>query len=90
MSGDLGGRYNHIEKYEVFTNPKKYFDDIPADDWDPHFLYFLGEPFKPAHDVITGPKITRSTRVWCLLDTLFTSGTIGQARDISKERLNDT
>ena len=31
-------------------------------------------------------KIYPNGRVWCMLDTLFTSKTISQARDISKKR----
>jgi hypothetical protein len=76
---------HHIEGYEVFTDPHEHFPEIPKDEWGPSYLYRLGPGFAPAEEVRTG-NIYRNGRVWCMLDTLFTSKTISQARDLSKKR----
>ena len=65
--------------------PFKKFSAIPDAEWGPHFLYTLGPAFGPDRIVKTG-NIFRNGRVWCMLDTLFTSDTIAEARDISKRR----
>jgi len=76
---------HHVEDSEVFTNPHDEFTEIPSKEWEPHFLYTLGAAFRPGHNVPMG-KIFPNGRVWCMLDTLFTSKTISQARDLSKQR----
>jgi hypothetical protein len=63
--------------------------EIPDEEWEPHFLYTLGPGFGPDNEVRTG-KIYPSGRVWCMLDTLFTSETISEARDASRARLART
>ena len=78
---------HHIQSAEVFTNPHSKFKEIPDTDWGPHFLYSLGPGFAPAHEVPMG-KLYPNGRNWCMLDTLFTSATISEARDISAERAN--
>ena len=89
----LGFRYygqlqslHHVEGYEVFTDPHKYFPEIPTDDWGPHYLYHLGPAFAPSVVVRTG-NIYPSGRVRCALDTLFTAKTISDARDITNKRM---
>lgn len=76
---------HHIEGSEIVTNIHDIIREIPKEEWRPHFLYKLGKPFTPEKEVRVG-KIFRNGRVWCMLDTLFTSKTIAQARDISKRR----
>lgn len=76
---------HHIKDARVFTNPHDEFSEIPRDEWPPHFLYTLDGGFGPARDVPTG-NIYPNGRVWCMLDTLFTSKTISEARDLSKQR----
>ena len=76
---------HHVEKSEVFQDPHDKFSEIPSVKWAPHFLYKLGPDFAPSREIKTG-NIYPSGRVWCMLDTLFTSHTISQARDISKKR----
>ncbi len=76
---------HHVEGYEIFNNPHDKFPEIPSNKWDSHYLYRLGPAFGPEKIVKTG-KIYRSGRVWCMLDTLFTSKTISDARDKSKKR----
>jgi len=76
---------HHLEGAKVFTNPHEEFNEIPSDRWGPHFLYTLGPVFRPTHEVPMC-NIYPNGRVWCMLDTLFTSKTISQARDLSKQR----
>ncbi len=76
---------HHIEGYEVVTNMHKRIPEIPNEEWGHHFLYELGPAFCPSNEVKTG-KIYPNGRVWCMLDTLFTSDTISEARDITKKR----
>jgi hypothetical protein len=76
---------HRIEAYEVVTNMHKKIPGIPSEQWEPHFLYKLGPAFSPANEVKTG-NIYPNGRVWCMLDTLFTSESISKARDISQER----
>lgn len=76
---------HRVEGYTVFDDPHDDFPEIPSEKWGPHFLYKLGQPFAPQHEVRTG-NIFRNGRVWCMLDTLLTASTISEARDISKKR----
>jgi len=76
---------HHIEGVEIITHMHRRIKEIPDQEWKPHFLYKLGKPFAPGNEVRVG-KIYPNGRVWCMLDTLFTSKTISQARDISKKR----
>jgi len=77
---------HHVESARVCRNPHDEFSEIPSKKWkEPHFLYTLGRGFRPAHEVPMG-NIYPNGRVWCMLDTLFTTKTISQARDISKLR----
>ena len=76
---------HHIEGYDVVTNMHGRFPEIPDEEWGPFFLYTLGPAFAPFSQVPTG-KIYPNGRVWCMLDTLFTSATISEARDASKAR----
>jgi hypothetical protein len=77
---------HHIDKYEVFDNPKEYFNDAPDENWGQHYLYTLGPHIKPTSEIKAGAKIVRSMRVWAMLDLLLTSKTIEEARDKSKLR----
>lgn len=84
-----GGRLqsiHHIDGYVVFTNPHDHFQEIPEGKWPRHFLYTLGPPLKPPNIVKTG-KLYRNGRVRCMLDTLFVSETIAEARDLSNSRI---
>ncbi|MBP3327264.1 MAG: hypothetical protein J6L77_12715 [Coprococcus sp.] len=50
-----------------------------------YFVYKLGPAIIPPKEVKNG-KIYPNGRVWAMLDTLLTSDTISEARDISKAR----
>jgi hypothetical protein len=76
---------HHIDNYEVVTNMHQRIPEIPDGEWGPFFLYTLGSAFSPDKQVQTG-RIYPSGRVWCMLDTLFTSNTISEARDASRAR----
>jgi hypothetical protein len=77
---------HHIDNYEVVRNLHERIPEIPDEQWGPHFLYTLGSDFGPDKQIRTG-KIYPNGRVWCMLDTLFTSETISEARDASRARL---
>ena len=77
---------HYVESYDVFTDPHDHIKEIASDNWGSYFLYHLGPAIRPTHDVRTG-KIFKNGRVWCMLDTLLTSRTISEARDISKKRM---
>lgn len=49
------------------------------------FVYKLGPAIIPPKEVKNG-EIYPNGRVWAMLDTLLTSDTISEARDISKNR----
>ena len=80
---------HHIDNYEVVTNMHERIPEIPDGEWGPFFLYTLGPGFGPDKQVRTG-KIYPNGRVWCMLDTLFTSETISEARDATRARLART
>ncbi len=79
---------HHISSYEVFTNPHKVVRKIPNQKWEPHILYHLGRQITPTKEVRTG-NLFRNQRVWCMIDTLFTSKTIFAARNRSKKRMRN-
>jgi hypothetical protein len=79
---------HHIESYEVVADVHAKMPEVLSEGWEPHFLYTLGPAFRPDSEVPTGPTIHRATRVWCMLDTLFTCSTIAEARDVSRARWN--
>lgn len=89
----LGFRYDgqlqsihHVEDYVVTKNLHDQIPELPDKEEDkPYFVYTLGEPIRPSKVVKTG-KIYASGRVRAMIDTLLTSDTIAEARDISKER----
>jgi len=78
---------HHIEEYEVVDTLSERIPEIPkkTNYKGKRFLYNLGKGFAPAHDVPTG-NVYRNGRVWCMLDTLFTSPTIAKARDVTQQR----
>jgi hypothetical protein len=77
---------HHVDNYIVPKYVHDEIEEIPKEKWEPHFVYSLGPAIKPQNEVRTG-NIFRNGRVWCMLDTLLTSKTISDARDISKKRL---
>jgi hypothetical protein len=77
---------HHVESWEVVRNFHLHFHESPSwEEKEPHFLYKLGPPIRPSHDVKSG-KVVRAIRVWAMLDLLLTSRTISGARDASYKR----
>ena len=78
---------HRIDGHVVVTDLHDVFKEIPSRNLDePHYVYKLGKPFKPAHRVPTGSNIKWASRRWCMLDTLFTSASLSEAYSVSKER----
>lgn len=77
---------HYIESAVVETRMRDVFPEAAAETWNPHFVYALGPPIAPPARVPSGKRIQRSARVWCMLDTLFTSDTISAALDETDRR----
>ena len=91
----IGFRYSgrlqsvhYIESYEVIENLRSACPGIPDSPVKPHFLYTHGRAITPNHEVRSG-HVYPSGRVWCALDTLLTSTTVSEARDITQKRINE-
>jgi hypothetical protein len=80
---------HHVDSFEVVEELHTRIQEIPPEQWTPHFLYRLGQPLRPAHRVPSG-RLYRAARVWCLLDTLFTAPTISEAVALTKQRLSES
>lgn len=80
---------HHVEKADIFENPRHVFKDAEDKKEIPHYLFRLGPPIVPAHEVKNGPSIRQANRVWCMLDLLLTSATITDALKETKRRLGD-
>ncbi|MCA3006368.1 MAG: hypothetical protein ACK51N_04650 [bacterium] len=76
---------HHVERYEVITNITKYMPELKPGPWEPHMLYWLGDPIVPSKQVQTG-RLFRNARVWAALDLLLTCDAISDARDRTKQR----
>ena len=73
-----------IKNVDSGASPEKAA--MPDEAWNTnHFIYKLGPAIVPSKEVKTG-NIYPNGRVWAMLDTLLTSDTISEARDISKHR----
>lgn len=71
---------HHVESYTTFTRPSEIFPEAPKEqEWALHYCVELGSAIKPRHEVRNGPRIVRSNRVYCLLDTLLTNETLSDA-----------
>jgi hypothetical protein len=90
----MGFRYDgklqsihHVDDYEVVESPFGLFPGAPDLRWDePAYFLRLGPPFRPNHEVRTGPGIFRAAPLTADLDLLLTSSTISEARDATKAR----
>jgi len=70
----------HVDGVEIVPDIRKHFPDSEAGpDWGSHYLFTLGPPIRPGHEVRIGSRVQRSARVWCMLDTLLTCDTISDA-----------
>jgi hypothetical protein len=91
MGFRYGGRLHSIRFVEAYKIVSDLAAEIP--EMGTHsqihpgelFLYRLGPPVEPAKPVHS-KGVWPSGRVWCMIDTLLTSGTIGEAVTASEAR----
>ena len=77
---------HHIDDYVVTKNLHNEVAEMPDVTQNVnYFVYKLGPAIIPPKEVKNG-KIYPNGRIWAMLDTLLTSDTISEARDISKAR----
>lgn len=77
---------HHIDDYVVTKNLHDEVGDLPnVIENVNYFVYKLGPAIIPSKTIKNG-KLYPNGRVWAMLDTLLTSDTISEARDISKTR----
>lgn len=80
---------HHVDAADIFEDPKQVFADAQSTRVEPHYLFRLGPPIRPPHEVKNGPSIRQANRVWCMFDLLLTSATITDALKETKRRLGD-
>lgn len=78
---------HHVEGHDIFTNPKDIFPKAVDVTIAPHYCLKLGPAIRPPRAMKAGPKIVRSMRVWCMIDTLLSCATITDALAETKRRL---
>ena len=90
----LGFRYDgrlqsihHVERTEMFTNPKSMFPRARAVTVEPHYLFHLGPAIVPTREVKNGAKVMQAFRRRCMIDTLLTCATITDAVIETRRRL---
>jgi hypothetical protein len=79
---------HHVDAVEPTQRPRDFIEPFTADyDFEkPHYLYTLGPPMEPHHEV-KGGKVKQAARVWAALDLLLTCETISEARDLTNDRM---
>jgi hypothetical protein len=85
FAGQLQG-IAHIEEFRLVSDMHDEIPEIPRGEVKDHVLYRLGPVFGPSKEIRVG-KLFKNSRVKCMLDTLFTSNTISEARDESQRRI---
>jgi hypothetical protein len=78
----------HVDSVEVTQRPRDHIPGFAAkhDFDDPHYVYTLGPPITPTHEVRNG-NVQRALRIWAAIDLLLVCQTISEARDRTNERL---
>lgn len=79
---------HHVDSYKVVSDMHKEIPGIKRGKLKDHYLLNLGVEFEPRKKLPNG-NIWSNGRVWCMLDTLFTSKTVKEACEISKKRLKE-
>jgi hypothetical protein len=77
---------HHVDSFEAFKDFSEIDSDFSEGGETPHFLYRLGKPILPNHEVKNGSQLVMANRVWCMLDTLLTCNTIWEAKELSEQR----
>lgn len=81
----------HVERYKRITRPHEDIPEIHEDvDWSdrPHYLYTLGPPIVPTHDVLSTKHLGYGRHVEAAIDLLLTCKTIPEAVKKTSARLN--
>jgi hypothetical protein len=82
---------HHVDSYEIVDSPSGLFPGAPDLQWEqPAYFLRLGPPFRPNHEVRTGPGIFRAAPLTADLDLLLTCATISEARDATKARRSNS
>jgi hypothetical protein len=55
---------HHVDSFEAFTDFSTIDEDFSAGGETPHFLYRLGNPILPNHEVKNGSQLVMANRVW--------------------------
>ena len=76
---------HHVKTYEVVSDMHNHIPEIKKGKVKNHYLLYLEKPFEPRKELPNG-NIWSNGRVWCMLDTLFTSKTIKEACEVSRKR----
>lgn len=90
----LGIRYDgrlqaihHVDSWKIVDSLDEDFPEVRRGKLEsPHYIYQLGDPMRPDHEV-KGGKIVQANRCSAMLDLLLTSRTISEARDLTQERV---
>lgn len=77
---------HHIEGFEIVDDLHQKIREIPSHRHPALFLYRLGPGIRPTRR-LSSKGIWPNGRVWCMLDTLLTSDTIAEARNVTQTRL---
>lgn len=75
-----------MKGFDLLANPQDFFPEAPSQNWGTHYCFKLGPKIVPPHEVKTGPRVNRSARVSCMLDTLLTCKTISDALTETEKR----
>jgi hypothetical protein len=83
----LGFRYrgrlqsiHHVKGFELCADLHTIFPEAPSWKQKMHYCFKLGPKIVPPHEVKTGPRVHRATKVYCMLDTLLTCKTLSTGR----------
>ncbi len=76
---------HHVKKYKIVTDLHDYIKELPSKIDDPLYLFWLDKPFGP-EGIKKNGKIYVKGHIWFELDTIFTSGTIKEAQEKTKNR----
>jgi hypothetical protein len=77
---------HYIEDYIISSNLAEDVEGAVETDDRLRFVFSLGPPITPAHEVRTGSRIFRSMRVWVDIDLLLTEPTISDALEKTRAR----
>jgi hypothetical protein len=80
-------RIYHVCNWEIVPDLRVSFDQPNGPDWSAQYLLHLDSEIIIHKEVLNGPRVSRSLRVWCMLDTLLTCNTISEALTMTEQRI---